>query len=249
MGLIQDKARMENKQVLFVAVVGSHAYGLSNSTSDLDVKWIYVERDKRKYLSLKKSSDVLQQVCPPFEIEGWDIYKASHLYLKSNPGMFEWLTTENVLYDEGIGCFLRENMEKHFSLKALGYHYYQMLVKNVKKLEANEKLELKEIKICIQAIRCYVMLKNLLYHREIIKSLQVPTLLESIPLDGEALEQFKLTINSKTQNSDFEKVPIRSIHAFLKRELNGFEEGLKQLPIGENAASILDQEIWRILQV
>ncbi len=90
---IQKQADMENKQVLFASIVGSHAYGLSNSNSDFDVKWIYVEKDRRKYLSLTRPSDVLLQTCTPIEMEGWDIFKASHLFHKSNPGMFEWLTT------------------------------------------------------------------------------------------------------------------------------------------------------------
>ncbi len=140
-------------------------------------------------------------------------------------------------------------MEQHYSLKSLGYHYYQMLIKNVKKLETMEQVGIMEVKVCIQAIRCFCMLRNLLKHRKLVKSLQLSTLLDRIPIEGRVAEDFRLAIASKKHCTGIEEVPIHSIHDFLNKQLPGIENELAQLPIGENAESLLNREIWRILQV
>ena len=47
--LLESISQENNIKIIFASECGSRAYGLSSNTSDYDIRFIYVHKDKSKY--------------------------------------------------------------------------------------------------------------------------------------------------------------------------------------------------------
>lgn len=115
----------EGVRILFAAESGSRAWGFASPDSDYDVRFIYV-RPLAWYLRLTEGRDVIERPLDDRLVDfvGWDARKALQLLLKSNPALYEWLSSPIVYIDDGgfrpsaTGLF-----ERHASAKTLAHHY------------------------------------------------------------------------------------------------------------------------------
>ena len=117
--------REEGVRVLLAVESGSRAWGFPSPDSDFDVRFIYLHSEDW-YLSIQNRRDVIER--PPekagLDVSGWDLRKALGLFLKSNPPLYEWLTSPLVYRSHGpCAERLRALAEAHYARRTLGWHY------------------------------------------------------------------------------------------------------------------------------
>ncbi len=82
-----------NVEIIYAVESGSRAWGFASPDSDYDVRFIY-KRKKNDYLKLEKTRDVIElPIDDVLDINGWDLDKTLKLLYKSNPTLFEWLSS------------------------------------------------------------------------------------------------------------------------------------------------------------
>ena len=113
--------------VLYACESGSRAWGFESKDSDYDVRFIYVH-DPLYYLSIaEKRKDTIEFMDADIDYVGWDLRKALRLFRKSNPNLYEWLTSPVEYRRYGpTYTWLLEAMPTYFSPKRAMYHYYHM---------------------------------------------------------------------------------------------------------------------------
>ena len=132
--LIQQKLneieKSENCRILLAVESGSRAWGFSSPDSDYDVRFIYA-RPKEKYLELNQSRDVIElPINETLDINGWDIDKTLRLVHKSNPTVFEWLSSPIVYKTTSFISAWRDIMQDYFSAKSSLWHYIRTAERN-----------------------------------------------------------------------------------------------------------------------
>ena len=132
--LIQEKLyeieKRENCRILLAVESGSRAWGFASSNSDYDVRFIYV-RSIESYLKLNRPRDVIElSTNGVLDINGWDLEKMLKLLHKSNPTVFEWLSSPIVYQTTNFVETLKAAMQHYFSPKSALWHYLQMAEKN-----------------------------------------------------------------------------------------------------------------------
>ena len=73
LSILAEIEKNEGIEILYACEAGSRVWGFANRNSDYDVRFIYKKRDTKRYLSLNKTSDVIEYVGEEFDIIGWDI--------------------------------------------------------------------------------------------------------------------------------------------------------------------------------
>jgi predicted nucleotidyltransferase len=140
--------RIEHAQdlrVLLAVESGSRAWGFESSTSDWDVRFIYVRRPEW-YLSIQNRRDVVElQLDGDLDVSGWDFPKALNLFAKSNPPLLEWLRSP-IVYAEASSAAtrLRELSVDYFSPRACLYHYLHMAEGNYREYLCGDSVRLKK---------------------------------------------------------------------------------------------------------
>lgn len=124
--ILHEIEKNEDIEILYACEAGSRVWGFANENSDYDVRFIYKKTDVKDYLSLSKTSDVIEYVGDDFDIVGWDIKKALNLHYKDNPNLREWLISDIIYIDKGIqsifsglGGFNKDVLKNHYSAMAL----------------------------------------------------------------------------------------------------------------------------------
>ncbi len=115
----------EGVRILFAAESGSRAWGFASPDSDWDVRFIYAH-PLAWYLRLTEGRDVIERPLDDRLVDfvGWDARKALQLLLKSNPALYEWLSSPLVYIDDGAFRPAATSLfERHASAKTLAYHY------------------------------------------------------------------------------------------------------------------------------
>lgn len=116
----------EKVKILFAAESGSRAWGFASPDSDYDVRFIYI-RPLQDYLNLQPDRDVIElPVDPVLDINGWDLQKTLRLLYKSNPTLFEWISSPIIYRETAFTDRLRKLTSNYFSSKKAIYHYISM---------------------------------------------------------------------------------------------------------------------------
>ncbi len=131
--------------ILFACESGSRGWGFASPDSDYDVRFLYVHR-LPWYLAVEAKREVIE--CPisdELDISGWELRKALRLLRRSNPVLFEWLSSP-VVYRQDIDFIekLRQIMHSHFSPLRGRYHYLSMAKKNFRGYLQGEIVRLKK---------------------------------------------------------------------------------------------------------
>jgi uncharacterized protein len=115
----------EGVRILYAAESGSRAWGFASPASDYDVRFVYV-RPLAWYLRLTEGRDVIERPLDDRLVDfvGWDARKALQLLLKSNPALYEWLSSPLVyIDDDAFRPAATSLFERHARAKTLAYHY------------------------------------------------------------------------------------------------------------------------------
>lgn len=116
-------------QVIFCVEAGSRLWRMESGDSDYDIRFIYAH-DANWYLSIvEPKQDTITFTDGDLDFHGWELRKAMQLAYKSNPTLYEWVSSDIVytgttsLYE--VGKLYRQYMD----LNTL-YHAYRGVVKS-----------------------------------------------------------------------------------------------------------------------
>ncbi|MBB4286787.1 DNA polymerase beta superfamily protein [Roseospira goensis] len=119
---LADHVRAQGARLLFACRVGEAVEGTvaaPNRPAPPGVRFVYV-RPAAWYLTLAERADTLEG--PGEDGWGWDLRKVLRLLLRSNPMVWSWLASPDVLYDPvGLGDDLRRLADEGYSRRALGH--------------------------------------------------------------------------------------------------------------------------------
>ena len=113
----------EHIRILHAVESGSRAWGFASPDSDYDVRFIYV-RTPAYYLKLEKTRDVIElPINDALDINGWDLNKALRLLHKSNPTVFEWMSSPLLYRETAFKSKMAPLLTYYFSPRTGIYHY------------------------------------------------------------------------------------------------------------------------------
>jgi len=119
---LSDYVAAQGARLLFAVRVGEAVEGAvaaPNASAPPGVRFVYV-RPADWYLTLAERSDTLEG--PNEDVWGWDLRKALRLLLRSNPMVWSWLSSPQVIHDPvGLGDGLRALAHEGYSRRALGH--------------------------------------------------------------------------------------------------------------------------------
>jgi predicted nucleotidyltransferase len=136
-----------NCKILFTVESGSRLWRLDSKDSDYDVRFVYVYKDKRKYLDFMSYSDVIEHQDDELKIDmvGFDIKKYSSLLLKSNPNVIDWTMSDILYYGEDINRLVYQSFAGLcFNPRALVQAYRGLALNNLKDIEEKGKNTIKK---------------------------------------------------------------------------------------------------------
>lgn len=118
--------RRDGVTVLYACESGSRAWDFASSNSDFDVRFLYV-RPRDEYLSLWPRRDVIETpIDGVYDVNGWDLRKALQLAAKSNPVLFEWLSSPIRYIESPLAERLRGAVAEFFDPTRAYHHYLSM---------------------------------------------------------------------------------------------------------------------------
>ncbi len=149
---IKKIEKEENIKVLFLIESGSRAWGWESKDSDYDIRGVYIQ----DYNVFKELKSQLTYKIGEQDIELWDLKKFLTLMRKSNPSVWEWLSSDIIYLDNPI----REKLKKEFiqgcSRFALKKHYVSMARQNFNKYinQIGDTANLKKYVYVLRSIAC-----------------------------------------------------------------------------------------------
>jgi predicted nucleotidyltransferase len=241
-------ARIEQKyelDILFACEAGSRVWGLENSSSDYDIRFIFRYYGLKKYLTLNKSKSVLD-FQSPFDTSGYDVFKAFELISKSNPSIYEWIYSP-VIYIEAMDFAqrLKQIIELTYSPFSLFKHYESLCKRNVSE-SAKGIFSLKKQKQLIQALRAELIRIGLVK----IKSVKSPLdLIEVSKADHpELYAAYQIISDAKRNNNLLPVSEAVSITHLIQFSLKETEEK-SDIPRMQPSTEMLNHWIWEILGI
>lgn len=160
---LDEVSKIHDVRILYACESGSRAWGFASKNSDYDVRFIYLQKPQW-YLSidLEKKPDVIElPVVDDLDINGWDLRKALQLFQKSNPPLFEWISSP-IIYKEETDVIqqLRDLAHKNYSPVSCKYHYYKMAKGNFREYLKGEQVKLKKYLYVLRPVLAVLYLEK-----------------------------------------------------------------------------------------
>ena len=222
---LREIEKKENIKILLAVESGSRAWGFESPDSDYDVRFIYV-RQKEDYLRLEKIRDVIEILLDDIlDINGWDLQKALRLLYKSNPTLFEWLSSPIVYRETPFADELRAIMSQYFSSKSSLYHYISMAEGNYRAYLKGEMLKTKKY---------FYVLRPILACRWIIdKGTPPPVLFSELMKDelpGELSGDVERLLDLKMNSAEVKEIPrIDRLNEYLNESIDEIKSIVQSL--------------------
>jgi uncharacterized protein len=158
--LLHQCQKQEGIHILFAVETGSRAWGLDSPNSDYDVRFIYV-RPTAWYLSIEDKSDQVKYQVQDFDFLGFDLKKALKLMSKSNPSIYEWLSSP-VSYFTQFNALetLIHFAHLQFNQRASFLHYYHMAKQNRELFFRETPFQIKRLFYVLRPILCCEYIKK-----------------------------------------------------------------------------------------
>lgn len=223
---LREIEKAENVRILLAVESGSRAWGFASPDSDYDVRFVYA-RPQRDYLRLEKTRDVIEfPIDGVLDINGWDLSKALRLLYRSNPTLFEWISSPIVYLDSGFRKRIAPLLPAYFSPKRGLYHYLSMAKVNSRKFLQGE---------AVKAKKYFYGLRPLLACRWILeRGTQPPMLfsaLVSAELESSLMPDVQRLLELKMNASEQEALAkIELMGDYIERSIEDIEQRIKELP-------------------
>lgn len=155
---IREMEKSHGIRVLFLIESGSRAWGWESKDSDYDVRGVFVQ----DYVQLDEKTQI-NYSGDNLDIELWDFKKFLELMSKSNPSVWEWLSSDIVYINNPIRTRLKQIFKDNFSVEALKKHYTSMAKQNFYKYinSAGDKANLKKYVYVLRSIGCVIWLDRM----------------------------------------------------------------------------------------
>ena len=238
--VLAELERDQGVRVLHTVESGSRAWGFPSPDSDYDVRFLYVH-ERNWYLSLEEARDVIER--PPekagLDLGGWDLRKALRLFNKSNPPLYEWLTSPIVYSRFGT---LTEDMralaERHYSRRTMGRHYLNIAKSQHRTYLGNrETVPLKRYFYVIRPLCSLLWLRE----REDLPPMSLPELMAGVPLPVAMCEATDELLAKKSVTSEMGKgVRIAAIDSWAAAVIAEAEELCNCLAAKKSAVREID---------
>ena len=218
--------KQENVRILLAVESGSRAWGFASPDSDYDVRFINV-RPVQEYLRLDRRRDVIElPINDLLDINGWDLDKTLKLLYRSNPTLFEWISSPIIYVDGGLREMLEPVLDRYFSSQKGLYHYLSMAKGNYREYLHGEM---------VKAKKYFYVLRPILACKWIIEMGTKPPMLFSelaaAELDPAIKEEVDRLLDIKINSPEIKMIPrVDLINAYLDRSISEVEELLSKLP-------------------
>ncbi len=215
----------ENIRILLAVESGSRAWGFASPDSDYDVRFIYV-RNTEDYLRLNTVRDVIERpISDVLDINGWDIIKTLRLLYRSNPTLFEWVSSPVVYLDNGFRDRIHEIMPKYFYAKRGLYHYLSMAKSNYREYLKGET---------VKAKKYFYVLRPILACKWILDKHSPPPMLFSdlvaAELEPELKPEVDMLLDIKMNAPELKLIPrVDSINSYLDESIEMIENLLDRM--------------------
>ncbi len=145
-------------KVLFLIESGSRAWKWESQDSDYDIRGVYIQ----DYLKVEEIDKQISVVDEELDIVLWDFRKFLRLLKKSNPSVWEWLSSDIVYLENSLRKNLINIFKKGFNEQALKQHYASMARQNFEKYIRNsgDKANLKKYVYILRSIACILWIEK-----------------------------------------------------------------------------------------
>lgn len=215
-----------NIKILLAVESGSRAWGFASPDSDYDVRFIYV-RPKENYLKLETMRDVIElPINDELDINGWDLQKSLRLLYKSNPTLFEWLSSPIVYTETNFAEEIRNISKDYFSKKKSIYHYLSMAESNYREYIRTDMVRTKKY---------FYVLRPLLACNWILdKGTHPPMLFSELvkeELPNSITNEVNKLLDIKMNSPETKEIPrIDEINEYLDNGIKNIRERVANLP-------------------
>lgn len=217
-------------KVLLAVESGSRAWGFASPDSDFDVRFIYV-RPRDFYLQLQDTRDVIETpIDDVWDVSGWDLDKTLKLLHRSNPTVFEWMSSPIVYLETDFKRRIQPLLSSCFCAKRTLYHYVSMAKRNVRTyLEGDE----------VQPKKYFYMLRPALACQWIMDRDCPPPMLFSQLADAELPQALRPSVERlldlKMNGPEKLKIPrVSDVDDYLEDTLSRVDAHIEALPKPEN---------------
>lgn len=212
--------------ILLAVESGSRAWGFESPDSDYDVRFIY-SRKHNEYLKLEETRDVIElPIDDMLDINGWDLAKALKLLYKSNPTLFEWLSSPIVYYrDDEFFSELEPLLPKYFSSKKGLYHYLSMAKGNYREYLQGE---------VVKAKKYFYVLRPVLASRWILDKGTTPPMkfneLVAAELPAELQSEVDYLLDIKMNSPEIKTIPrVDAVNKYLDESIEEISSLISEL--------------------
>jgi hypothetical protein len=156
--LKKEIERKNNVKILFLIESGSRAWNWESEDSDYDIRGVYIQ----DYLIVNEPKEQINLKIGDLDIELWDLRKFLSLMLKSNPSVWEWLSSDIIYLDNPIREELKDLFISDFSKYSLKKHYISMAKDNFHKYIncVGDKANLKKYVYVLRSLACVLWIEQ-----------------------------------------------------------------------------------------
>lgn len=205
-------------KVIYAIESGSRVWGFHSPNSDYDVRFIYV-RPMAWYLSVRDRRDVIElPIEDDFDLSGWDLQKALNLMSKSNPPLFEWLSSPIVYRTSASAERMQKLSRSYFNPRAAMYHYLHMADGNYRTYLQGESVRLKKYLYVLRPLLCCRWIEENHQMPPVVMRDLIDTAAKDIPH-----KEIKELLAAKAKGSELSEGPhIPRLNDFIETELERF---------------------------
>lgn len=227
---LEDIENKENVKIILAVESGSRAWGFESQDSDYDVRFVYV-RKIEDYLKLENFKDVIEwQLDKVLDINGWDLKKALSLMYKSNPSIYEWLSSNIIYKNTPEANSLREISLKYFDPKKSLYHYTNMASNHYENFLLGEEVKFKKYFYALRP----VLAANYVYQNKTQPPISFDELVKS-QLPKELFEEVQNLLALKKSKTEFDTIKRNyKLNKFIKDNILNLQEKIKDFDVKIN---------------
>ena len=227
---LKEIEKEQGVKIILAVESGSRAWGFASPDSDYDVRFIYY-RPKNEYLRLDDRRDVIElPINDLLDINGWDLDKALKLLYRSNPTLFEWLSSPIVYKSDSEIEAIKSIAKDYFSIKKGLYHYLSMAKNNYREHMKKEM---------VKAKKYFYILRPILACRWILDKGTPPPMLFSELMDSELDKSLIPYVNElldiKMNSPEIKEIKkMQPVNDYIEKSLEELQRRIDETPVDYN---------------
>lgn len=243
---LREVEERENVRILLASESGSRAWGFPSTDSDYDVRFVYIRR-KRDYLAISESRDTLDYpINESLDLNGWDVRKVLRHIGKSNPVMFEWLSSpvkyvsDGVFIDDAVAVSTR-----YYSRRASLHHYMGICKNSYEAIVDGKAVKYKKIFYVVRPLLASLWIVR----KDSIPPMDLAALMEGVKPEKEIIDTLDLLRAEKETSDESGTVSLSpSLLGWIDRMKSECESYADAFPKTDNRNDELTDVFIRLLE-